>query len=154
MSLYNMLHGFNALAGLWLALLKKNPDDFGRFRDAYLSKDKAGNPQIAVYTRCGGGNRPDYENMFTQMRAHPLYLRDEDEPSDGTYATIYFRVPDELKSQVLALYEVTDNVTPAQKFQNTIEALRAGKETPATKRATDALRPVVEAISTWMKAHP
>ena len=86
----NILHGRNHHAGVILAMLGLNESDFGRFRDAHVAEG-----EIAVYTRCGGGNREDYEEMFESLSQHPRYLRDKDDDFDSTYATIYFSVPAE-----------------------------------------------------------
>ena len=53
------------------------------------------NPEMFVYTRAGGGNRDDYAREIMGLQAHPLYVRDYDDPFDSTYATFVFRVPDE-----------------------------------------------------------
>ena len=74
-------------------MLNIQRDDFGRFRDAWLEDDGTGNLRIAIYTRNGGGNRPDYEDVTNALRQHPLYLDDRDDTFDSTYATYYFRFP-------------------------------------------------------------
>lgn len=89
MSLYNMVMGVHPTANLVLEWLGLDVEDCGRFRDAYITK--GGN--VAVFTRCGGGNRDDYEDMFARMRTHPNYLYDEDDDFDSTFATIYFTAP-------------------------------------------------------------
>ena len=92
MNMYNMVHGYNPLVGILLGVLEVKPDDFGRFRDAYLIK-REGELQIAVFTRCGGGNRADYEDVFEEAREHPLYVEDYDDDFDSTYAYIIFKIP-------------------------------------------------------------
>lgn len=92
MSLYNMLFGQNPDADALLGVLGKTKEDFQRFRDIWLREDG----YIEVYTRCGGGNREYYQSMFDEMSTHPWYDRDEDDDFDCTYASIYFKIPNEL----------------------------------------------------------
>ena len=89
MSMYNMLFGMNPDADALLRLLGKTREDFGRFRDVYVD-----NGYIIVHTRCGGGNRESYEEVFEEMSEHPWYTHDEDDDFDCTYADIYFKIPE------------------------------------------------------------
>ena len=109
MSMYNMIFGENSDADKLLAVLGLTKEDFYRYRDAYLSEDGL----IAVYTRGGGGNRGCYCRDYwkeDELNAnghhadsvcvkqeknveHPLYVRDQDDDFDSTYATFYFRIP-------------------------------------------------------------
>lgn len=93
MSLYTMMHGTNPLAGGLLAVLGFSPDQFGRIRDCFLVQVD-GDPRIAVFTRCGGGNRDDYQSVFDWAREQETYIRDYDDDYDCTYATFEFSVPD------------------------------------------------------------
>lgn len=96
MGLYNGIFGQNENAGALLYLLGLEDNDFYRYRDCYLSE----NSEIAVYTRGGGGNRDGYDDeMFLD---HPLYIKNEDDDFDSTYATFYFRIPENANQQVLA----------------------------------------------------
>src|SRR3990167_2492115 len=104
--MYTMLFGQNPVARELLEVLGLRPSDVGRFRDAVLLEDC-----IAVYTRNGGGNREHYENangtdagegcpctgciITFHLPKHPLYLRDQDDSFDNTYATVYFKFPAE-----------------------------------------------------------
>lgn len=65
----------------------------GRFRDAWVEVGEDGDLRIAIYTRNGGGNRPDYEAVTEALRRHPEYISDKDDAFDSTYATYYFRFP-------------------------------------------------------------
>lgn len=96
MGMYNLVFGSGKDGTVLLAALGfKSSGEVGRYRDAWLEKTDASpnGYRIAVYTRNGGGNREEYMPDFSE---HSLYLSDVDEDSDCTYATIYFRVPDEL----------------------------------------------------------
>lgn len=104
MSLYNMVFGKNPDSDKLLALLGKTQGDFGRYRDVYI-KDGC----IVVHTRCGGGNRESYEEVFEEMSEHPWYSHDQDSDFDSTYADIYFKVPeDKLKTYVGLLDQGTN----------------------------------------------
>ena len=98
MSMYNMLFGRNPHAKLLLSMLNLSESDCGRYRDAFIS-DK----QIAIYTRNGGGNRKDYEDVTKKLQSHPLYVSDADDDFDSTYATYYFQVPGKYKEIVSAM---------------------------------------------------
>jgi hypothetical protein len=126
MGLYNLVHGTNPASDWLLGLLNLTRTDVGRFRDAWVSKADDGRLEIAVYTRNGGGNRADYMPDFS---AHPLYLRDEDDDFDCTYATIYFSAPVEALSLLAGLEENRD---PSAEWAKALDALREGKrEDPA-----------------------
>ena len=109
MSMYHMMLGINPIAGPVLYTLGLESRDFGRFRDAWLT-DKDGELKMVIHTRCGGGNRPDYEEMFGQMREHPLYSKDYDCDFDPTYANIEFHIPeDHLGAFEKAIAEAEEN---------------------------------------------
>jgi hypothetical protein len=89
-----MLFGVNP-ATIWLIpmLGEKHPNDYPRFRDCYLDEDD----KIAVYTRVGGGNRNSGCGE-EELYKHPNFLTTEDDDFDFTYATYWFSVPQEWKS--------------------------------------------------------
>lgn len=98
MSMYNMLFGINPNSNFILSTLELNREMVGRFRDCFVI-----NGEIAIYTRNGGGNRDDYAEVFEQLSNHPCYLRDEDDAFDSTYATIYFKFPEQFAEQLSKL---------------------------------------------------
>ena len=116
--MYNALFGYNELANKLLEILDLSKEDFGRFRDCYLSEDKK---RIIVYTRCGGGNREYYQEIFDKMEQHPLYLTDYDDDFDSTYASIEFKLPDKYISTFEKM-EV-DTMTGEEKFKKFLEML-------------------------------
>lgn len=117
MSLYNMLFGENAShSEFLLGLLGKSKGDFGRYRDVYVTEE-----HIVVHTRNGGGNREDYEDVFDEMSDHPLYVYDQDDDFDCTYANIHFRHPEEYKDVLKEMAEGT--ITPAEKWKILLESL-------------------------------
>lgn len=96
--------GGQGARGAFLLHVLGSPEP-GRFRDAWVEKGDDGEPVIVIYTRNGGGNRECYchdhpevgclEKVIEDLQAHPLYLSDEDDDFDGTYATFRFRCPDD-----------------------------------------------------------
>lgn len=115
MSMYSMIFGESEVADSLLGLLGLAKSDFYRYRDCYLADGPNGRKRIAVYTRGGGGNRECFcENGDAEHsddcvvpkqesnRSHPLYDSDEDDEFDCTYATFYFRVPDESEVATIA----------------------------------------------------
>lgn len=116
MSLYNMVHGTNALARVVIALLETNTSNLGRFRDAWVEKVEGGGLRLTVYTRSGGPNREHDEaggeegeacrcngcTVTYALPKHPLYIEDEDDVNDNTYAAFYFRVPEDVVEKLLS----------------------------------------------------
>lgn len=93
-----MLFGKNTQTDIVLAVLGLKESDIERFRDCGIDFD---NKQIYVYTRTGGGNRDDYPNE--NLTSSPYYLWDEDDNYDSTYATYYFKFPDEIAGDMQCL---------------------------------------------------
>lgn len=118
--LYNMLFGKNEQAPALLAMLGLENFDFGRYRDTYVTED-----HIVVLTRCGGGNREDYEWVFASAAQNPYYAYDEDSDFDCTYAEIYFRHPPEFAPLLKEMAAGT--VTPDEKWKTLLENLNAKK---------------------------
>lgn len=114
MSFYNMLFGQNSNSAVILALINLKETDVERFRDCHIHKD-----YITIYTRTGGGNREDYPN--TTLVESPYYLRDEDEDDDNTYATYYFKFPDELREDIIKFLDVKTNGVPASIVNKCLE---------------------------------
>jgi hypothetical protein len=129
-----MLHGFSPNAAAILHALGLDPKQIDRFRDASFAKD--GDQHVLhIFCRTGGGNREDYPN--TTLTSHPLYLRDEDDEYDCTYAHYYFKIPqsvlDELAEQKLSLDDVTDTETLQDKTDAAIAAIKSAPiSTPKT----------------------
>lgn len=119
MSFYSMIFGQNNQADLLLAVIGFRKHDVERFRDAHAED---GGKTISVYTRTGGGNRPDYPQVA--LKASPLYVRDEDDDFDSTYATFYFRVPDEFVADVAGLADILANGLRAEFVQHLAQTLR------------------------------
>jgi hypothetical protein len=164
MSLYNMLFGVNPLSEVLLGLVGLSTQTVGRFRDCYVefSGDRW---LLCVYTRNGGGNRECWNAKTWGAREegcnctgciaslklpeHPLYVSDEDDDFDNTYATFYFAVP---KPFWPFIEELTTNSSPESKPKERWANLLAKIESappgdPDVQNAMQALRPVFEKIS-------
>jgi hypothetical protein len=150
MSMYNLMFGENAASDFLLALLDLTRADVGRFRDAYVTDD---GKEIAVYTRNGGGNREHWGDeeaepdcscagciIEVRLPKHPLYLRDEDDDFDSTYATVFFRVPEAALPLVKDLAERRD---PNVLWLSTLEELKQGKRPDVIEK----LRPLMDSIA-------
>ena len=142
MGLYNAIFGKNPMSNGLLAVLGLTQADFARFRDCYIEGET-----VAVYTRLGGGNRECYQATIEQIQSHPLYLRDVDDDYDCTYATFYFRIPEEMKAAIAGLV-AKDEVAPADKWKQFFADLNAGTQTPEVERAKKAAEPILKAIAT------
>ena len=118
MSLYNMLHGQNPLTGLLLAVLG-NPE-IPRLRDTHITDG-----EICIYTRAGGNNRESYEDEIAALQQHPLYVGDENDDFDCTYATFRFKIPDEYA--FLKVLDTGKEGTPRAKWDQLWKDFNSGK---------------------------
>lgn len=126
MSLYNILHGTNRIAPVLLAVLgiDQNGGEYqsGRFRDIYLNADGT---QITLYTRNGGGNREEYQEVFDKLATHPCYVRDYDDDFDCTYAYVDFTIPEQCVALCKGFATGEDPKTIHEKFTATIDEMKA-----------------------------
>lgn len=163
MSLYNMIHGFNPLAGVLMRILDVTPDRIPRFRDCYFNGE-----HIVIYTRTGGGNREYYESLESckanypenfgvpdepsgpwndDLRALPGYVRDEDDDYDSTYANFYFTVPEQFTYLLDKLKSMAQKETQSERWEASLEKIKtASPDDPVIQRLTEAMRPVFEGI--------
>lgn len=120
-----MLHGVNPNAPALLSALKLNPAEIDRLRDVSFGKDGE-EIVVHIFCRTGGGNREDYPN--TKLVEHPLYIRDFDDDFDCTYAHYYFRLPEEVKTEVeaqgLKLEELVETETLKEKTDRVVDSLK------------------------------
>lgn len=148
MSLYNMLHGTNALAGALLAMLELEPNGphpVGRFRDIHLSADGT---QIVLLTRNGGGNREHWSEeereagpecgctgciITYNLPQHPNYIEDRDDDYDCTYAYVTFSVPEKYAEFCKGIATGVEPETLQQKFETVLAALSAGGQNEGGK---------------------
>ena len=131
--MYNMLFGVNQAFPILLKSLNlsyhgktlniEGEYDPGRFRDIYLSGE---GDKILLYTRNGGGNREDYEDVITKLQSHPLYITDYDDDFDYTYAYFEFKVPDSLQEILDKLMEAQGGppMDVSEKFSNLIAEMQ------------------------------
>lgn len=124
MSMYNQVVGVHPFAKLIIVMMGVGLDEYplGRVRDAYLKKydDEL---RVLVFTRNGGGNREDYQEVFEALKKHPNYIRDYDDNFDTTYATIEFSVPEQFKEQFEEMYEVAPEERGMVFFRRVVENL-------------------------------
>lgn len=104
MSVYHMIHGRQPGGDAILDALGLDPRDVPRLRDCWVEPNaRDGGYRIVVYTRMGGGNREQYQDDIDALSDHPLYLYDQDEPHDPTYASIFFALPEAYADELRAL---------------------------------------------------
>jgi hypothetical protein len=108
--MYNILFGKNKKSDFLLNILGLTEADCGRFRDCYLKDDI-----IVIYTRNGGGNREQYQEVIDELSKHPNYLNDYDDNYDSTYCYIEFSIPDRHISDCKGLKQ--EKHTPGEKFK-------------------------------------
>lgn len=173
--MYSLLFGMSPAAPILLAALGfKSKDEVGRFRDAYVQGG-----QICIYTRNGGVNRDcfneeevetgqDYPNeneskaacdctgcaMTYKLPKHPLYLSDEDDEFDSTYATIRFKVPEGM--EFLKALEIGTQDVPEEKWARCLAALSSKEEIPeefkaGVERLKKTLMPVLTKLAEVVK---
>ena len=127
MSMYNMLLGRNPACPFLLAMLGLTPEDTGRLRDCLLFRS---GKELIIYlfTRNGGPNREEYENVTNALRALPWYIDDADEALDGTYASYRFRIPEEHRATAEGLTKLgaEEFILPMEKLSNFLSNLKSG----------------------------
>jgi len=142
MSLYNMLFKENEKADKLLNMLALNRESFGRYRDVYLNADGT---KIIVYTRCGGGNREEYNYVFENMKEHPNYISDYDDSYDNTYCYFEFKVPLEYRTETAGWSTGVEPDDVHTKFEKAIAEMQTpGSE--AEKRAKEVAKRIEEGI--------
>ena len=92
MSLYNMVNGVNPATFYVLPMLGRHPDEYPRFRDCHINKEK----QIEVLTRVGGGNRNEGYGE-EELYKDPNFVKTFDADWDSTYGIYVFNVPEQWK---------------------------------------------------------
>ena len=110
MSLYNMVNGFNPACIILLPMLGRSQQEYPRFRDCFLSRDKK---HIAIYTRVGGGNR-NCGYGEEELYKDPNFVTTYDDEFDSTYGTYVFKIPEKWQADfnkivVCQFNEVSDD---------------------------------------------
>lgn len=88
MNIYQMVNGVNPATFFILPMLGKHPDEYPRFRDAFMDEG-----DILVLTRTGGGNREEYAEANAELETVETYVSNHDWEQDSTYAVWRFKVP-------------------------------------------------------------
>lgn len=143
MSLYNLLFGVNQYAGVLLDMLNLKPDDFGRFRDAYLNADGT---KIIVYTRCGGSNREEYDYVFAEMAEHDQFITEYDDDFDCTYAYFEFKVPEKFLKQTKLMANGEKPETIHEKFTKATKDIENNPDSEYLKKMKPMMDKIKEAF--------
>lgn len=146
MSLYNALFGENEKTDELLDMIGVTRSDFGRFRDVSLNHDGS---QIIVTTRCGGGNREDYEYVFEEMRENKNYVEDHDDSFDETYCYFTFNTPEIFKEETKKMSTGENPATVSEKFDKEIKEMQV-PGSDAEKRAME----IAEKINKGIEENP
>ena len=162
MSLYNAICGTNPFAPSLLAILG-NPK-IPRYRDCYV--DEADN--IVILTKTGGERRASYESAEVwqansqdltpwdkpdcegpwneDLRKITGFIEDKDDDWDGNFAYFYYSVPEGMADIVAEIKEKQGIYDPLGTFRQVLADLKAHKDTPATRRATEIRRRIFSQI--------
>lgn len=150
MSLYNMIHGVNPLAGVLMKMLDITPGIVPRFRDCYFNGE-----HIVIYTRTGGGNREEYGAENDAMCELPGYVRDEDDDFDSTYASFYYEVPQQFHLLMDKLKSMAQKQTQSERWEAALDHIKsASPDDPVVQRMAEAFKPVFEAIEQKLGEQP
>jgi hypothetical protein len=109
--MYNLACGSNSIAPMLLQIINLPLENIPRYRDCYLTEDS-----VVVYTRTGGGNRAAFDGSNAMLQNHPLYIKDEDDNMDCTYAHFYFSFPPEYEKQLTELFASGATASPTDKW--------------------------------------
>lgn len=90
----------------------------------YLTDEKRMEPNYVCEEPCSAACSCPGCTVNYRLPAHPLYIRDADDEFDCTYATIYFRFPDEFADDLRKL-DAGEKFDPDARWQKVIESLRA-----------------------------
>lgn len=118
MSMYNMLFGVNGASPLLLGALGLKADDVPRFRNCFIQGEN-----IVIYTRTGGPNRDRFDN--SPLEEHPLFVESEDDNFDCTYASFYFKFPEQYKAELEAIVK-GDHIKPSEQWEALMAGLKEG----------------------------
>lgn len=138
MSLYNMIHGENPFAPLLLAILGLTRDQVPRYRDCFWDGE-----HVVVYTRTGGGNRPDYVDGNAMMANQPGYIRDADDDFDNTYASFLYNMPpgfEWFKDWAKAA------TPPKERWETFFQKMATNPSDPQVMRVNEQMKPLFDKI--------
>ncbi len=141
MSLYNVLFGENSESPVLLGMIGVNKEYFDRYRDVDLIEKGT---KIRVFTRLGGGNRPDYKKTWDKIRNHELYIKDYDDDFDCTYAYIEYNIPEQFKETAKKMFK-GEPISFSNKFKKELEEMDK-PETEAYKKAEEIAKKIINTI--------
>jgi hypothetical protein len=124
--LYDLVIGAHPLSSIFLHQLGLEQADVPRFRDTYYEHGENGQGHVVVLARIGGGNRPGYEAAIAKLRTHSLYVSDEDDTFDPTYALFRFKLPKGLEEYRERLEGMPSYGTLRDRFEKAIAAVSGG----------------------------
>lgn len=131
MSLYRQLFGENENADKILDLIDINRDNFGRYRDCWLSPDGT---IATVLSRIGDGNRENYEYIYANLKLHIRYKGYKEDEKDPTYVYFYFEIPDRNLEEAKKIAPKEEHPTVWKMFEDEIKEATANPESPTSKR--------------------
>jgi len=146
--LYNMLMGRNPLGPYLMAVLgfvRDAPQNawLGRFRDVYTN-DAA--DRIFILHR----NYPEDDLSNRAIKLHPNFVKYVPEPTDYTYGTWEFTVPEEHAHIVKEIASLSDNTPLMDQYRKLIEDMDKGIDNEATRNAKAVgekiIAPIIESI--------
>lgn len=143
MSMYNMIMGVNPMAPVVLTILRLDPGQVPRLRDAWWDGQ-----HLVVLTRTGGANRAGYEFENGELCKVPGYVRNKDATDfDSTYALFYYTVPDHMQWVVPQL--IVETKTVGERFREKMASLGdpTKRNDPDVRRMLEAARPLVDALN-------
>jgi len=142
MSMYHMMTGgFHPFAGLWLSLLKVNPGDCNRLRNAYIVDSDDG-PVIYVLCR-------EQDNPF--LEKNPRFLRSQEAMPGDNYWEFEFSIPKELHEKINEQGEAVKLPRFAEHFKQMMSALEGDPESPDAKAMLERAKPLMEQIMGFME---
>lgn len=147
--LYNMLMGRNPHGPYLMACLgfvQNAPQNawLGRFRDVYTN-DAA--DRIFVLHR----NYPEGNEFNQAIKQHPNFVKYVPEPTDHTYGTWEFTVPEEYNHIVKEIASLGDNTPLMQRYMQLIDNLGKGVENEATHNAMEAGKKILGPLIAQME---
>lgn len=92
MSMFDWAIGNSGWPEQVLMAVRVIPAEIPRYRDHWVERDSEDSVIVAIYTRVGGGNRPDYQEWLSNVRLLPSFVSDSDDEFDSTYCTLRFRL--------------------------------------------------------------
>lgn len=150
MSMYNQILGTYPFAKLLYVMMGFNDSDkypVGRIRDVYLKKYDD-DLRVVLFTRNGGGNREEYQDVIDALAKHPCYIRDYDDDFDTTYAYIEFSTPEIFRDQIEEMYEIAPEERGCKMFMDIVNRMEnpEAKDDVFVKRCMDLGNRIIDSI--------